>query len=48
MDHPSLATGFIVAGFSGGALIFNQVITNYINPENLTPGLLTEEGDKLD
>ena len=44
--HPSLATGLIVAGFGGGALIFNQVITNYINPDNLPPDLTTDDGDK--
>ena len=44
--HPSLATGLIVAGFGGGALIFNQVITNYINPDNLPPDLTTNDGDK--
>ena len=27
-------------------MIFNQVITNYINPDNLTPDLTTDDGDK--
>lgn len=44
--HPALATGLIVAGFGGGATIFNQVITAYINPDNLSPELITEDGDR--
>lgn len=31
------AAGFILAGFGGGALVFNQVQTRYINPNNLAP-----------
>ena len=45
-EHPALATGLIVAGFGGGALIFNQVITGYINPDNLKPDLITPDGDR--
>ncbi|XP_045201987.2 uncharacterized protein LOC123555424 [Mercenaria mercenaria] len=45
-DHPALAAGLIVAGFGGGATIFNQVITAYINPDNLSPDLITEAGER--
>ncbi len=31
------ANGIVVAGFGLGALIFNAIQTNYINPENITP-----------
>ncbi|GFR70717.1 oxalate:formate antiporter-like [Elysia marginata] len=30
-----LVSGFVVAGFGGGAFIFNQVQTAFINPDNL-------------
>ncbi|XP_070558335.1 apicoplast pyruvate carrier 1-like isoform X2 [Ptychodera flava] len=35
--HKGVITGLIVAGYGGGAFIFNQVQTAYINPENLSP-----------
>lgn len=35
----------MVAGFGGGAFIFNQVQTAFINPDNLKPGH-EENGDK--
>ncbi|XP_013385610.1 uncharacterized protein LOC106155360 isoform X2 [Lingula anatina] len=34
-DHKGLVNGLVVAGFGGGAFIFNQVQTAYINPHNL-------------
>jgi hypothetical protein len=36
----------IVSGSGGGALIFNQVVTTYINPDNLPPDLETADGEK--
>ena len=44
-----VAGGFVVAGFGLGALIFNQVQTYYINPQNLKPtdGYFTDH-DLLD
>ena len=45
-NRPSLAAGLIVSGFGGGSLIFNQVITAYINPDNLKPDLVTEDGER--
>ncbi|KAK3610823.1 hypothetical protein CHS0354_000048, partial [Potamilus streckersoni] len=44
-NHPGLAGGFIIAGFGGGAFIFNQVITQYINPHNKAPDVI-EESDR--
>ncbi|XP_060570539.1 uncharacterized protein LOC132728868 isoform X1 [Ruditapes philippinarum] len=44
--NPALSAGLIVAGFGGGAIIFNQVITAYINPDNLSPDLITDEGER--
>ncbi|XP_070557984.1 apicoplast pyruvate carrier 1-like isoform X2 [Ptychodera flava] len=35
--HKGIVSGLVVAGFGGGAFIFNQVQTAYINPENLLP-----------
>ncbi|XP_067670578.1 L-lactate transporter-like [Haliotis asinina] len=32
-----LVSGSIIAGFGAGALVFNQVITAYVNPENYSP-----------
>ncbi|XP_052784635.1 L-lactate transporter-like isoform X2 [Mya arenaria] len=44
---PSVAMGLILCGFGGGALIFNQVVTAYINPNNLSPDYEDENGDKF-
>jgi hypothetical protein len=45
-ERPTFAVGMIVCGFGGGALIFNQVVTAYINPDNLSPDLETADGEK--
>lgn len=34
-DHKGVVNGIIVAGFGGGAFIFDQVQTAFINPGNL-------------
>ncbi|KAL3848577.1 hypothetical protein ACJMK2_019427 [Sinanodonta woodiana] len=39
-NNPGLAGGIIVAGFGGGALVFNQAITRYINPHNKVPDVI--------
>ncbi|XP_045202340.2 uncharacterized protein LOC123555816 [Mercenaria mercenaria] len=44
--RPALAVGFIVCGVGGGALVFNQLITAYFNPNNLTPDVKTSDGQK--
>ncbi|XP_052785091.1 uncharacterized protein LOC128220649 [Mya arenaria] len=44
--RPSLVSGIILAGYGGGATIFNQVITAYINPDNYSPDLVTEDGER--
>jgi len=44
--RPTFAVGMIVCGFGGGALIFNQVVTGFINPKNLSPSLETSDGQK--
>ncbi|XP_033118248.1 uncharacterized MFS-type transporter YhjX-like [Anneissia japonica] len=36
-EKTGLVSGIIVAGFGGGAFIFNFVQTSYINPSNLSP-----------
>ncbi|XP_012940971.2 uncharacterized protein LOC101852036 [Aplysia californica] len=48
-NRKGLANGVVVAGFGGGAFIFNQVQTAFINPDNLklgrgSPGETDEEG----
>jgi hypothetical protein len=40
-----LVNGCVVAGFGGGAFIFDQIQTAYINPHNLSPDL-TVNGNK--
>ena len=35
--HKGLVSGIIVAGYGGGALVFNFVQTEYLNPENYSP-----------
>lgn len=46
-NKPAFATGMIVCGFGGGATIFNQIVTAYLNPENLSPDLETDDGEKF-
>lgn len=45
-ERPTFAVGLIVCGFGGGALIFNQVVTAFINPQNLSPDLETADGER--
>lgn len=45
-EHSTLAAGLIVSGTGGGSLIFNQVITAYVNPDNVSPDLITEDGSR--
>ncbi|XP_053380319.1 uncharacterized protein LOC123561696 [Mercenaria mercenaria] len=45
-EYSTLAAGLVVSGTGGGSLIFNQVITGYINPDNLSPDLVTEDGGR--
>ncbi|XP_076349260.1 uncharacterized protein LOC143246434 isoform X1 [Tachypleus tridentatus] len=35
--NTGLATAFVSCGFGVGPLIFNNVITSYVNPENISP-----------
>ena len=43
-EHKGLINGLIVAGFGSGGAIFNQVITQYLNPENLKPSQIGNDG----
>ena len=36
-SHKGLVNGIIVAGYGGGALVFNFVQTEYLNPHNYSP-----------
>ncbi|KAK7485496.1 hypothetical protein BaRGS_00023306 [Batillaria attramentaria] len=38
-ERKGLVNGFVVAGFGGGAFIFDQIQTAFINPNNEPPGL---------
>lgn len=38
-NRKGFIAGFVLTGFGGGAFIFNQIITAFINPQNLTPDL---------
>ncbi|XP_052214580.1 uncharacterized protein LOC127833392 isoform X2 [Dreissena polymorpha] len=44
--RPTFAVGLIVCGFGGGAFIFNQVVTAFINPDNISPDLVDKYGDR--
>ena len=44
-NRKGLVNGCVVAGFGGGAFIFDQVQTAYINPHNKSPDL-TVNGEK--
>ena len=35
-DRPGFASGLIISGFGGGGLIFNNLSTSIINPENIS------------
>lgn len=39
-ERKGLVSGYVVAGYGAGALIFNEVITHYINPDNISPTLV--------
>ncbi|KAL4220759.1 hypothetical protein ACF0H5_021153 [Mactra antiquata] len=45
-SRPTFAVGIIVCGFGGGAFIFNQVATRFINPDNLSPDFENTDGQK--
>ncbi|ESO92932.1 hypothetical protein LOTGIDRAFT_175641 [Lottia gigantea] len=36
-NHVSTITSILIAGFSCGAAVFNQVVSFYVNPDNHTP-----------
>lgn len=36
-NHRGLVAGIVVAGYGSGSLIFNQIQTLYINPDNFAP-----------
>ncbi|XP_041483300.1 oxalate:formate antiporter-like [Lytechinus variegatus] len=38
-EKKGLVNGLVVAGFGGGAFIFNQIQTGYLNPHNLDPNV---------
>ncbi|BFZ00819.1 hypothetical protein BsWGS_03857 [Bradybaena similaris] len=44
-EWKGLVNGLVVAGFGGGAFIFDQVQTAFINPDNLKPDLVVS-GDR--
>ncbi|XP_021364599.1 uncharacterized protein LOC110457591 [Mizuhopecten yessoensis] len=41
-DKRGLVNGLVVAGFGGGAFIFDQVQTAYLNPDNLAPNKVVD------
>ncbi|KAL4235241.1 hypothetical protein ACF0H5_006879 [Mactra antiquata] len=45
-NHFALATGLIVSGSGAGSLMFNQLITVYVNPENLSPDYTDDDGER--
>ena len=44
-ESKGLAGGFLIAGFGGGALVFNYVQTAFINPHNLKPDVRVIDGN---
>lgn len=38
-ERKGVVNGLVVAGFGGGAFIFNQIQTGYLNPHNLSPNI---------
>jgi MFS family permease len=48
MPHRSgVVSGFVVAGFGGGAAIFDQVQTLFVNPHNIKPEIFGGNTEKL-
>ena len=45
--HQTFAVGLTMAGFGGSGIAFNQIITSYINPDNLSPDYITKDGERL-
>ena len=45
-EKKGLINGFVVGGFGGGAFIFDQVQTAYINPLNRAPNISYSEDHK--
>ncbi|KAL4220385.1 hypothetical protein ACF0H5_020788 [Mactra antiquata] len=45
-NHATLAAGLIVSGTGGGSLVFNQLITEYVNPDNLSPDYIDDDGER--
>jgi len=46
-SHKGLVNGIIVAGYGGGALVFNFVQTEYLNPHNYSPTEIGHDGDHI-
>ena len=42
-ERKGLINGLVVGGFGGGAFIFDQVQTAYINPTNKSPNISLPE-----
>ncbi|XP_021344893.1 uncharacterized protein LOC110444864, partial [Mizuhopecten yessoensis] len=47
-DKRGLVNGLVVAGFGGGAFIFDQVQTAYLNPDNLAPNKVVDQDKYFD
>ena len=45
-NRRGLMGGLIFVGFGSGSTIFNQIITVFVNPDNLSPDLAGEDGEK--
>ena len=44
-QRKGFVAGLIMAGYGGGAFFWNQVVTAWINPNNLQPDL--QDGENL-
>ncbi|KAL4219844.1 hypothetical protein ACF0H5_020255 [Mactra antiquata] len=45
-NHATLAAGLVVSGTGGGSMIFNQIITEYVNPNNLSPDYIDDDDER--
>ena len=43
--HRGFVAGAVFLGFGLGSVIFNQIITVFVNPDNLSPDLAGEDGE---
>ena len=42
-ERKGLVNGIVLAGFGGGAFVFSQIQSHFINPHNMAPDLVVDD-----